>query len=142
MSDRDFGEWVGAHITTTGAEPVRLTELLWANKGTILGRWDATYEELCECTQRLIEGRKVPEFPNGHTNAIGVELFALRAERARRRQTEYNVTPLDEPIKGCDCPRCYRPDGSPKYRATLARLKAYIAEHGSLTSGIFREVPK
>src|SRR5688572_4516671 len=104
MSEADFDQWVRAHVTTTGAEPQRLTELLHANRHIICDKWRADFADLCICTDRLVEGRRVPEFPNEHTNAIGRELVALRAERLRAEQTRYSVADTGERIKGCDCP--------------------------------------
>lgn len=141
MSESDFGQWVSAHVTTTGADPVRLTELLWANRHIITEKWKADYPDLCICTDRLVEGRRVPEFPNEHTNAIGRELVALRAERARRAQTTANVDPYEGPVKGCDCPRCMPPNGSEQYQRVLIKFGEWLKRNKSL-AGFFLEVPK
>lgn len=144
MTDAIFGQWVEAHIAATGAEPVRLTELLWANRGAILDHWHATYAELSECTQRLFENGRVPKFPNEHPNALHAELKALRAERERSAKAETFPRRYYAPghVEQCDCPNCNGGELLPSYAAALDRLHDYIRQHGSLTGGIGLPVPR
>lgn len=141
MTDQAYGEWVNAHVTATGGEPVRLTELLWANREVIVTRLTATYPELCECTQRLIEGARVPQFPSEHPNAIVKELRAYRAELARHESTNRNVVPAGHRLKGCDCPDCNGGEVLPSYQRATDKLRVYLKEHKELTGGIFKSIP-
>lgn len=105
MTHEDFALWVDAHVKATGAE-ARLSDLLWANRHIIDDRWHATYAEMCECTQRLIEKSLVPQFPAEHTNALHRELKQLRAENERREKSkkfqETYATPAVERLEGCE----------------------------------------
>lgn len=141
MSESDFLQWVKAHVTTTGAESVRLTELLMANRHIICNQWNADFADLCICTDRLVDGGRVPEFPNQHTNALHRELIALRSERTRDAMTRYSVSETGERIKGCDCPKCEPPNGSEKYQRVRAKFEEWLKVNKTL-AGFFREVPK
>ena len=141
MTDQAFGDWVNAHVTATGGDPARLTELLWANREVIVTRLAATHAELCECSQRLIEGARVPQFPSEHPNAIVRELRAYRAEQARQHSTERNVVPMGQRVKGCDCPDCNGGEILPSYQAATDRLRVYLKEHKELAGGIFKDIP-
>lgn len=128
MTNEVFGDWVKAHVIATGADPERVTELLWANRDTIVGKWEATYAELCECSQRLIEQGKVPEYPAGHTNAIKVELDALRRETKRpvRDQAFLERYRAVGHVPGCDCPDCNGGEVLPSYDQAKKLLEKYV----------------
>lgn len=123
MTRELFEQWVNIHITATGAEPVRLAELLWANRDTIIERWHAEYAELCECSERLIERRRVPEFANEHTNAIHRELTALREEQARKKRVDSFRAVHGGHVQGCDCPHCNGGEILPSYEAAMDRFR-------------------
>ena len=131
MSPEDFKEWVRLHCKHTGGDAAT-AGILVANIGTINERWNATYAEMCECTQRLIQNGRVPQFPSEHPNALYRELRAMRAEEFREESTRRAILPDGK----CDCPRCNGGEILPSYQNALDRLAAYLKKHGSLTGGI------
>ena len=82
MSEDQYALWTSAHILATGASESQLQPLLAANRDTF-AKLGATYVELCECTQRLFEDGRVPNWPAEHANALVNELKALRAEQRK-----------------------------------------------------------
>lgn len=136
MNTREFGEWVTQHVRATGGDAARLPELLWANREVIVDRLGATFGELCECTQRLFESGRVPQFPSEHPNALVKELKALRAEAAREESTRRNVIPAGHAMRGCDCPACNGGEILPSYDQAAKRLTAYVRKHQGITGGI------
>lgn len=98
MTDKDFTDWVGFHCGSTGATDRVVETLTAALTRKAIMAWEPTLEDLCECTLRLVKGRRVPQFPNEHTNAIGAELVALRTERYEAE----TAAPRD----GDGCPDC------------------------------------
>lgn len=85
MTDREYDSWVNAHIAATGGDPARIAELLHANRKILTADWRATYAELCECSDRLVSAVRVPQFPSEHTNALLVELRAIRADQQQAK---------------------------------------------------------
>ena len=77
-----YFSWVGFHRERTAAQPDAVAALL-ANEETAIETWEATHDELCECTKRLVATRRTPKFANEHVDAVGTELIAMRAERER-----------------------------------------------------------
>ncbi len=80
MSDDEFYGWVELHCIATGATP-DTARTISANRETFR-KWSATVGELGECTARLVAHMRTPKFANEHTDAVGLELKALRRERS------------------------------------------------------------
>lgn len=130
MTSAEFGDWIKVHVQATGADPVRLTDLLWANFEIVEGKWHATFAELCECSERLIEAGKVPQFPAEHTNAILKELRWMREERERLRKLEQQREMYAKRDPRCDCPACNGGEVKPAWEAAMARLRTMTASIG------------
>lgn len=124
MTTEQFAEWVKDHCKYTGAN-ADTAALLVANRNVICGRWSATYAEMCECSQRLIESGRSPKFANEQMNALHSELVRLRGERyaavkSERRESSY--------VAGCDCPACNGGEILPAYARAMERYQAQIRE--------------
>lgn len=134
MTHEDFALWVDAHVKATGGE-ARLSDLLWANRHIVDERWHATYAEMCECTQRLIEKCLVPQFAAEHTNALHRELRAIRAESERREKSkkfqETYAAPVVERLDGCEFRGvCCGGKDYPRCQETQKRWDALMIQEG------------
>lgn len=76
-----FG-WVAYHQKKTAANPEAVAALIEC-EDIATDIWEATSEELHECTRRLVATARTPRFANEHADAIGTELVVLRRERVR-----------------------------------------------------------
>ena len=139
MTNEQFTDWVRLHCQCTGAG-ADTAQILMANCEIILERWHATYAELCECTQRLFQDGRVPKFPADHPNALARELRIYRTERARETESA-GLIAAGRTLKGCDCPRCLPPNGSPKWQAAKARLRKWVDNNGRFGNAIFKTPP-
>jgi hypothetical protein len=129
VNEAQYRDWVSNHIAATGGDAERLSEVLWANLEIVTRKWHASYEELCECSERLIEAGRVPQFPAEHTNAIWKELCRIRDERERANKNRvqratYAVTHGPQ----CDCIGCAEARGDQAAIATRAKLRALVGE--------------
>ncbi|AMV30086.1 hypothetical protein VT84_37175 [Gemmata sp. SH-PL17] len=83
MSDAEFKGWVKLHCIATGAAGNPETaRTLVQNQGVFQDKYGATVGEMGECTDRLVSNARTPKFPNEHTDALVIELKALRRERS------------------------------------------------------------
>lgn len=97
-----YFSWVDFHRKATAANADAVAALI-VNEDIATGIWEATKEELEECTKRLIRTRRTPKFANEHADAIGTELVVLRSER--QRAGFIAATPTGP----SDCPnKCFR----------------------------------
>ena len=132
MNDEDYSLWVSAHILATGGREEQLKPFLDANRDAF-ARIGATYAELCECTQRLIERGEIPDWPREHANAVIQELRRYRIERQKTRDREtfpqrYSAVGH---VEKCDCPQCHGGEILPSYEAARNRLSQYVKESAS-----------
>lgn len=77
-----YFEWIDFHRKATAANAESVAALI-TNEDIAIEIWEATSDELHECTKRLVATRRTPKFANDHTDAIGTELVTLRKERDR-----------------------------------------------------------
>ena len=124
MTNDQFQQWVAAHIQATGADSERVSELLWANSGNINEKWNASYEEMCEASDRLVEFGRVPAFASDHTNALKAELDTIRSDRRRAESQKFQRELYGQHQRGCDCPSCNGGNASPAWESARARLHA------------------
>lgn len=80
MTEAIFSEFVATYCTATGAN-AGVREHLLANYRVLIGAWKMTPRDFSEVSFRLVAGNRVPNWPREHTEAIGRELDAIRAER-------------------------------------------------------------
>jgi hypothetical protein len=139
VTHEEFHQWVEGHVKATADDTnaVRLTDLLWANRHIIVDQWQATYAEICECTDQMVEAGRVPKFPNQHTNALDQELKLLRAERKARLKTYGKGNYQFGHPAGCVCPQCHNGTILPEFEqqkaqteSALTQLQRYIIANG------------
>jgi|GEM_PF-5958181 len=80
MTEAQFAEYVQIYCTAVGAG-VGVREHLAANYRTLVGAWKVTALDLSEIAFRLVSGKRIPNWPKEHSEAIGRELDAIRAEK-------------------------------------------------------------
>ncbi len=123
MDASDFELWEAAHILATGANGTKLREVMEANRATFTNL-HATYEELNECSQRILDSGEIPDYPDKHIAALMKNLHSLRAEREKRKGKgtygggAYSLKHPD----GCDCPNCNGGEVLPSYEAKRREL--------------------
>lgn len=138
MDERDFDDWAAKHVLATGANAGQLLPVLEANRHTF-ANLNATYEEINECSQMILDSGQIPDWPDKHITALVNNLHSLRAERQKRKLAGtyggglYSYKHDD----GCDCPTCNGGEILPSYEAKAGALKAkrkelqdYIESHG------------
>lgn len=134
MDEKEYARWIALYIGATGftgANEDRLNEVLAANRH-IFAELRATFPELCECTDRLVERAEVPQWPSEHTNALLRELKNLRDERTKRAaKGTYGGGNYTLHASGCPCHDCTARPSHEK----LSELKAYIRRHGGQVAG-------
>jgi len=74
--------WVDFHRKATAANAEAVAALIAAVEIAV-EVWEATSDELHECTKRLVAARRTPKFANEHADSVGTELVTLRKERER-----------------------------------------------------------
>lgn len=126
MNESEYAEWMALHISATGADPPRLSEILAANRAIVCVSWNASYAEMCECSDRLVEFGRVPQWPDKHTNALRLELDAIRAEPKRVEAIRTVREMYGGHVAGCDCPYCNGGEILPAYAAARERLHAAV----------------
>lgn len=97
-----FIEWARWHCDSTAADAGTATALV-VNRSIFTADWLATEAELRECTRRLVSGNRTPKFANEHGDAVGIELRALRQERAAAPVLAYDPS---DPTTFTACPTC------------------------------------
>lgn len=127
MNEREYAEWMALHISATGADPPRLSELLAANREIVCECWNASYAEMCECSDRLVEFGRVPQWPDKHTNALKLELDVIRAEPKRLESMRSARERYGGHVAGCDCPYCNGGEILPAYAEARERLRDAVA---------------
>lgn len=104
VSNGWYFQWVDFHRKATAANTDAVAALI-VNEDIAIGIWEATSEELHECTKRLVSTRRTPKFANEHADAVGTELVSLRGERTRAGFMVHRP----EPHSANACPmRCER----------------------------------
>lgn len=98
-SDAEYFGWVRLHCLATAANAEASASLVSEVARRSINGIDATAGELGECTQRLLDGLRVPKFASEHVEAVLRELRSLRAERA-------TATAPDHSEEYYDAPRC------------------------------------
>lgn len=139
MSGDWFLAWSRWYVEATGAD-ANAAKAVLANREVIVGVWGATDAELRDATLRLVAAGKVPSFANEHTNALFVQLLALRAEAnsaaAAQRREAVEAAPA--------CPLC---GGSgwvsvPHPRCVWdGRLVCYPGTNGVVTVAVLCDLP-
>lgn len=124
MTTEQFVEWVSDHCKYTGGN-ADTADLLVANRGIICSKWGATYAEMCECSQRLIESGRSPKFPNEQMNALHAQLVSLRSERLTAVRNERRSIEI---VSGCDCPACNGGVMTEKYANAMTRFKLMLKD--------------
>jgi hypothetical protein len=85
MTTIEFAAWVKHHVTATGADD-RTAAALIENREIIANEWNTTLAELKLATHNLVASCRTPKFPNEHTDAIGLEIEAIRTPSMRREE--------------------------------------------------------
>jgi hypothetical protein len=100
MTDDEYDAWVEYHCRKVAA-PEKTAESLLECRGDFLSGGEtgfrATAEELRTCTDRFVQGRRVPKFANEHAEAVASELLALRRERDAATRAAAILAPPDAP---------------------------------------------
>lgn len=134
MDDELFGRWVSDHIAAAGRGgemDLRIREMLWANRKVLVDHNHATFAELCECSDRLIGGNRIPEYLDQLASAIVRELRYVREDAARLSKTRDQRVTYGRGHGGdCPCVGCAEKRGEPAAIATRARLKAMLGQIG------------
>lgn len=133
MTPQEYDDWIKAHIKATGfVDAARLTEMLDANFKIVNEKWNATYAELCEATDSLIEKGRIPNFPVEHMPAILGEIKAIRIEVERVAKTKAQRQAYTTPDPRCDCPACNGGEIKPAYAAAMQRLREFRDNFGKV----------
>lgn len=83
MNPEQFAESVAVYCTAVGAN-IGVKEHLIANYRVIVGAWKVTYRDLGEIAFRFVRDKRIPNWPKEHSEAIGRELDAIRAEQSAK----------------------------------------------------------
>ncbi len=150
MSDDEFFGWVDLHCVATGATP-QAAETLIQNRSAFQ-KHGATVGEMGECTARLVSSARTPKFANEHTDALVLELKALRRERSEARAAADPKDPGPAPEPKCvlcrdsglvdaPMPECVAlPQGGPARLVPKTGYRAVLTipircDHGACAAG-------
>lgn len=128
MTEELYSQWIDAHVQAAGRGGLfdtRLRDLLAANKHNF-DKYNATYAELCECSDRIIGDARVPEYLDQHTNAIIRELRFVREDAARAKRVEQQRDLYAKRDPRCDCPACNGGEIKPSWEAAMQRLRGVM----------------